>query len=135
MYAVDLIGEPGMSAPTRPPWDGPAFAEWLADTDGLGLEHAMLLGISQGGWTALKFAVTYPERVDRACSHPVAVADRPSFLLWAVGLSFWASAGIDSLTRYVMGMHLPPEVEAYMALIIASSGRESARYRRSRMRS
>lgn len=123
VYAVDLIGEPGMSAPTRPPWDGPAFAEWLADVlDSLDLERVVLLGISQGGWTALKFAVTYPERVDRLVllAPGGVVSDRPSFLLRAVGLSLLGKRGTDSLTRYVMGdADLPPEVEAYMALIMS----------------
>lgn len=64
--AVDLVGEAGKSAPNRPPWDGPAYAEWLADVlNGLELPRPHLLGISQGGWTALKFAVTHPARVER----------------------------------------------------------------------
>jgi pimeloyl-ACP methyl ester carboxylesterase len=36
VYAVDLPGEAGKSAPNRPAWDRPAFAEWLEDVfDGL----------------------------------------------------------------------------------------------------
>src|SRR5262247_945497 len=31
VYAVDLLGEPGKSAPARPSWDSPAYAEWLGD--------------------------------------------------------------------------------------------------------
>jgi pimeloyl-ACP methyl ester carboxylesterase len=29
VYAVDVIGEPGLSAPSRPPLASPAYAEWL----------------------------------------------------------------------------------------------------------
>src|SRR5689334_1051471 len=29
VYAVDLIGEAGKSAPNRPSWDSPVYAEWL----------------------------------------------------------------------------------------------------------
>jgi len=66
VYAVDLLGEPGKSAPSRPAWDGPAYAEWLDDVlAALEVEKAALLGISQGGWTALKFAAYQPERVEQ----------------------------------------------------------------------
>lgn len=122
VLAVDLIGEPGKSAPSRPPWDGPAFAEWLADAlDGLGLERAILLGLSQGGWTALKFAVTRPERVERlVLLAPGGIRpDRSSFLLKAVGLSLLGRRGRDRLQRSVIGdAPMPREVEAYMTLIM-----------------
>lgn len=122
VYAVDLIGEPGKSAPARPPWDGPAFAEWLADVlDGLGLGRASLLGISQGGWTALKFATTYPERVERLVllAPGGVVADRPSFLLRAVSSSLLGKRGADSLKRLVLGdTALPADLDEYITLIM-----------------
>ncbi len=66
VYAVDLLGEPGKSAPSGPSWEGPAWAEWLEDIlTGLRVERARFVGLSQGGWTALKFAVRQPERVER----------------------------------------------------------------------
>jgi len=65
VYAVDLLGEPGKSAPVRPAWGGPAYAEWMADLlDALKVQKARLLGLSQGSWTALKFAVYQPRRVE-----------------------------------------------------------------------
>lgn len=64
VYAIDLPGEAGKSTPARPPYDGPAFADWLRDTlDGLGIERASMVGLSLGGWVALRFAAAYPERV------------------------------------------------------------------------
>ena len=66
VYAVDIIGEAGKSAANRPPLPGPAYAEWLADIyGGLKIDRATIIGISQGGWTALKFATVKPGRVDR----------------------------------------------------------------------
>src|SRR5512139_1055710 len=66
VFAVDLPGEAGKSSPERPDWRGPAFTEWLEDVlDGLELASARVMGISQGGWTALKFAVAHPQRVER----------------------------------------------------------------------
>lgn len=122
VYAVDLIGEPTKSAPTRPPWDGPAFAEWLSDTlDGLGLERARLLGISQGGWTALKLAVAQPGRVEKLVLLAPAgvVADRTSFLLKAVGYSLLGARGMEPLKRLALGdVALPKEVDDYLTLIM-----------------
>ncbi len=65
-YAVDLVGEPGLSAPSRPELDSPAPAEWLDDVlDGLGLDHAAFVAMSLGGWHALDYAIRRPGRVDR----------------------------------------------------------------------
>lgn len=64
VYAVDLIGDAGKSAPTRPPYTGSAFADWLdAVRRGLGLDTVALVGLSLGGWVALKYAITYPAHV------------------------------------------------------------------------
>lgn len=124
VYAVDLIGEPGKSAETRPSWDGPAFAEWLADVlDGLGLQAASVLGISQGGWVALHFATMWPRRLSRLVliAPGGVVDDRPSFLLKAVGYSILGRRGRDRLQRSIMGdATMPQEVADYMALIMDS---------------
>jgi pimeloyl-ACP methyl ester carboxylesterase len=66
VYAVDLIGEPGLSAPSRPPLDSDAHARWLEEVlDGLGLTGAAVVGMSLGGWLALDLATRRPERVRR----------------------------------------------------------------------
>ena len=111
VYAVDLPGEPGRSAPNRPPWDGPAFADWLADVlNGLGVERATLVGISQGAWIALKFAVTQPERVDRLVllTPGGIVPDRTSFLFRAIGLSLLGTWGLKRLTADLFGDQAVP---------------------------
>ncbi|GAA3020334.1 alpha/beta fold hydrolase [Streptosporangium longisporum] len=65
-YAVDLVGEPGLSAPSRPALDSDAVSLWLDDVlDGLGITGAAFVGASLGGWTALDYAIRRPERVTR----------------------------------------------------------------------
>jgi len=61
VYAVDLIGEPGLSAPSGPRLNSEAHAFWLDDVlQGLSLRRASLLGASLGGWLAPDYATRRP---------------------------------------------------------------------------
>ncbi|MFJ9852279.1 alpha/beta fold hydrolase [Streptomyces sp. NPDC101150] len=65
-YAVDVIGEPGFSAPARPPLASDASAQWLDDVlEGLGISRTAIVATSLGGWLALDYARRRPERVTR----------------------------------------------------------------------
>lgn len=72
VYAVDIVGEPGHSAPSRPPLGSGDYAGWLDDVfDGLGLARAALVGASLGGWLAIDYATRRPRRVERlVCTCP-----------------------------------------------------------------
>lgn len=64
VYAVDVIGEPGFSAPARPPLDTDDHALWLDDVlDGLDLGAVSMVGMSLGGWLVLDYASRRPSRV------------------------------------------------------------------------
>jgi pimeloyl-ACP methyl ester carboxylesterase len=64
-YAVDGIGESGKSASNRPSYRGQAYGEWLVDIfDALKVERPNVVGISRGGWLALKIAIFAPARVN-----------------------------------------------------------------------
>jgi pimeloyl-ACP methyl ester carboxylesterase len=66
VYAIDMIGEAGLSAPSRPPLDSGAYAQWLDDVlDSLSLDRVSIVGISFGGWLALDYAIRRPDRVAR----------------------------------------------------------------------
>jgi pimeloyl-ACP methyl ester carboxylesterase len=123
VYAVDLLGEPGKSAPVRPDWNGPAYAEWLGDVlDALKVERATLIGLSQGGWAALKFATSRPERVDKlVLLTPGGITrDRISFALRAIPLSFLGRWGVERINRMVFGPRpIPAGVNEATALIMA----------------
>lgn len=121
IYAIDLPGEPGKSAPNRPAWDSPAYGDWLAEAlSALGLTQVTLLGISQGGWTALQLATSRPGLVARLvllCPGGV-VPDRLSFVLRAIPLSMLGQWGARRLVRLLYGDHpVPDGVEEIMLVV------------------
>jgi pimeloyl-ACP methyl ester carboxylesterase len=66
VMALDVIGQTGRSAPSRPPHTGPAYAHWLTDVfDALSLDRAALVGLSYGGRLALQFGAYAPERITK----------------------------------------------------------------------
>lgn len=121
VYAVDIPGEPGKSEPVRWPLDGNAPSEWLAQVfSGLGLARASLLGISLGGFMALKFATACPDRVDRlVLLCPAGVGkQKVSFLFKAVFFSFLGDWGYRRIFQLINGqITMHKDAMAYMRLI------------------
>lgn len=122
VFAVDLPGEPGKSAQNRPPWTGPAYAEWLEDLlGGLGIGKVSLVGLSLGGWAAMKFAAMHPERVSKlVVLAPGGVAPiRLSFLLRAIPLSMLGRRGVEAANRLVLGRQpIHPDAIEFMNLVL-----------------
>jgi pimeloyl-ACP methyl ester carboxylesterase len=122
VHAVDMIGEPGLSAPSRPPLGSTAYALWLDDVlDHLGLDRVAVTGASLGGWLALDYATRRPDRVERLvllCPGGVG-RQKVGFLVkallykpfgqWGVRRSIKAVAGVDPTTM--------PEVAEYLTLM------------------
>lgn len=114
VYAVDLPGEPGKSSTNRLAWATPAYAEWLEDLlAALQIDQVTLVGISQGGWTALRFATLHPDRVANLVLMTPGgiVPDKLSFILWAVLYLNLGKFGINKLIQMLYAdPNLPPEV-------------------------
>lgn len=112
VLAVDIPGEPGKSDPNRPNWNSPAYAEWMEDIlNYLHLEQASFVGLSQGGWTALKFATIFPQRVRKmALLAPAGVIPtKSSFIFKAMLYSLFGKKGMRAINRLVMGNDEVPE--------------------------
>lgn len=123
VFAVDIIGEPGRSAPLRPPPGTEAYAEWLGEVmDGLGISSAAVLGLSLGGWLALDFAIRRPHRVNKlVLISPGGVARNRNILIWALPLLLLGSWGRRKMLERIGG-----EAMTSPAFTESSIGRLSA---------
>lgn len=122
VYAVDLPGEPGKSEPIRSSLQGPAYAEWMKDLyTGLELPaKASIVGISLGGWMALRFATICPERVEKLvllCPSGVAPPKISLLFRW-IPLLLLGARGTDLMIRSLnRSTAMPEEALAYIRLI------------------
>jgi pimeloyl-ACP methyl ester carboxylesterase len=109
VYAIDIIGDAGLSAPSRPSFASDAHALWLGDVlDGLAVRSASLIGTSMGGWIALDFAIRQPERVDSlVLICPGGVADK-NILPWALPLLLLGPWGARKVRERIIGK-FPPQ--------------------------
>ena len=124
VYAVDLVGEPGLSAPSRPDLSTEAGALWLDDVfEGLGLERAAVVGMSLGGWTALDYAIRRPDRVTRlALMCPGGVGPQRRWrILGAALLSLFGRRGKHLSARLITGLNRP-EDQAVLEAVVENFG-------------
>ena len=105
LFAVDMIGEPGLSAPVRPALAGDAHALWLDDVfAGLGLSQAALVGMSLGGWLALDYASRRPGFAQAlALICPAGIGRQKNFLLKALPLLLLGRWGKRKARELVLG--------------------------------
>jgi pimeloyl-ACP methyl ester carboxylesterase len=116
-YMVDLISEPGLSAPSRPPRGGDAHALWLDDVlDELGVDAAALVGVSLGGWLATDYAIRRSDRVQRLSLRAPGGIGRQRFaVLAALALMPFGDRGTRLALQVALGPgKVPDPVIDYM---------------------
>lgn len=81
VYAIDVVGQSVMTPHRRPSVATDDYGRWLVEVlDGLGLERAAIVGVSWGGFVAIRLAVVAPTRITRlALLVPAGVVQGP---LW-----------------------------------------------------
>lgn len=121
VYAVDILGEPGHSAPVRPAWKSSGYVEWLEDLlAALAVERAIIVGCSLGAYVALQFATARPELVEKlVLLAPGGITPvKTSALLRIVAVSLFGRRGAESVNRMVYrDVIVPDEVRAFGSLI------------------
>jgi pimeloyl-ACP methyl ester carboxylesterase len=85
-HCFDIPGDPGGSEDSRFSWNSPYFSKWLLEcAEYLGIEKAVIGGLSLGGWATLRFVIDHPERV------------RKGFLLAPAGIVPLKKGGIAKM--------------------------------------
>ncbi|KUL97476.1 carboxylesterase [Bosea sp. WAO] len=105
LFAVDMIGEPGLSAQVRPALASDAHALWLDDVfAALGLSQAALVGMSLGGWLALDYASRRPGFAQAlALICPAGIGRQKNFLPKALPLLLLGRWGKRKARELVLG--------------------------------
>lgn len=119
-YAVDVVGEPGLSAPSRPRLGSEAPALWLDDVlDGLGVDGAAVVGASLGGWLAVDYAIRRPSRVRRlVLLCPGGLGRRKmGWMLPAVLLRLLGRRGLRRSARSIAGLD-SAEAEQFLDVMV-----------------
>lgn len=105
VFAIDMIGEPGLSARVRPDLAGETHALWLDDVfEGLGIKTAGIVGTSLGGWLALDYASRRPAAVRAlALFCPAGIGRQKNFLFKAGPLLLLGSWGKHRFREMIFG--------------------------------
>ncbi|WP_333577491.1 alpha/beta fold hydrolase [Sphingobacterium sp. Lzh-3] len=121
VIAIDILGEAGKSAENRPSYKTTDFADWLKEIfDKLNLSKATIIGLSQGGWLALRFAISYPILVDRLILLTPAgiIPTKKTFIIKALFYSLLGKKGRILINRLVLGSQsVDSKIVAFMDLI------------------
>ena len=121
VYCLDIPGEPGLSSQERLSLRSESPALWLRGAlDALGLEKAAFLGMSLGGWYALNFAITYPERAGALSliSTGGIGPERPGFIFKAMFFLLLGKRGQRMLNKAIYHkVEMPEEILEYQALV------------------
>ncbi len=106
VLAIDIIGDAGFSAPSRPWMRSEAYARWMDQIlDALQIRSASLVGASLGGWISLDYAIRRPVRVRRLMLlAPGGIGRiRPAFMLKVAPLLYLGAWGHRRAMAFDMG--------------------------------
>ena len=122
VFAADIPGEAGNSSEYRLSLDEQDYADWMASVlDALNLPRASIAGNSLGGWMALKFATTYPDRVKKLMLFASGgLADSSSKYLTQAQEAKETGDELQFSEDIAQGAQIPKEILDFLNLILAS---------------
>ncbi|TGB14558.1 alpha/beta hydrolase [Streptomyces sp. MZ04] len=112
-------------------------ADLVAFMDGLGIEHAVLVGASSGGVQARIVAGRYPDRVAglMLLGVPVALADKQAAAdLWEVVRQLEDPVDRDLVERFELGMTAEPVARGFLETVVEENLKAPARVWREALR-
>jgi pimeloyl-ACP methyl ester carboxylesterase len=123
VFAIDMIGEAGLSAPSRPSLASDTHAIWLDDVlRELKLNRVSIVGVSLGGWLALDYATRRPDRVEKlAVLCPGGVGrQKIGIVFLTILLPLCGAWGKRKLMEKILGRppaDPPPAVKAFIGFV------------------
>ncbi|TXD39791.1 alpha/beta hydrolase [Lujinxingia vulgaris] len=87
VYAIDILGQSAMSADVRLAVGDDTYGRWLDEVFALlGLDEALVVGVSWGGFVAIRLAALAPERIAKlALLVPAGMVKSPISSSWKMG--------------------------------------------------
>ena len=118
VFAIDIIGEPGMSAPSRPSLVSEAYTLWLEDLmQAFALQTVSIVGVSLGAWIALDFAIRRSDRVaGLILLAPPGIGRNKNILLWTLPLLMLGPWGARKVKEKILGgppVKLSPAAQSF----------------------
>ncbi|MBB6482069.1 alpha/beta fold hydrolase [Spirochaeta isovalerica] len=120
VHCIDIPGEPGKSESVRFDSTREAFSLWIDDiVKGLKLKKPLIGGLSLGGWAAIAYAISHPDKVSGviALAPTGIVKPKTGFLIRTIFYSMRGEKGIRKLLSIMFdGEPVPEEVVEFQLL-------------------
>jgi pimeloyl-ACP methyl ester carboxylesterase len=121
VYAIDIPGEAGRSDERQLPFTTSDLDNWLYDVfNELSISKAVVIGASLGAWLAAKFAIRYPEKIDKLvllCPAGIGTQNK-NFIFTAILHMFLGEKGVRKLFKKINGnVDMPEIILKYQILI------------------
>jgi len=124
VYALDIPGEAGRSDERQLPFNTTDLDDWLYDVySGLSISKAVVMGASLGGWLAAKFAIRYPDKIDKLvllCPAGIGTQNR-KIIFTALFYMLLGEKGIRKLFKIINGNVDMPEIIIKFQMLIGKN--------------
>lgn len=121
VYALDIPGEAGRSDERQLPFTTSDLDDWLYDVyNELSITKAVVIGASLGAWLAAKFAIRYPEKIDKLvllCPAGIGTQNK-NIIFAALFYMIFGEKGIRKLFKIINGNVDMPEIMLKFQILI-----------------
>lgn len=124
VYALDIPGEAGRSDERQLPFTTSDLDDWLYDVfNELSITKAVVIGASLGAWLAAKFAIRYPEKIDKLvllCPAGIGTQNK-NIIFAALFYMLFGENGIRKLFKKINGNVDMPEIMLKFQILIGKN--------------
>ncbi|MCX7747742.1 MAG: alpha/beta hydrolase [Clostridia bacterium] len=124
VYALDIPGEAGRSDERQLPFTTSDLDDWLYDIfNELSISKAVVIGASLGAWLAAKFAIRYPDKIDKLvllCPAGIGTQNK-TFIFTALFHMLLGEKGIRRLFKIINGNVDMPEIILKFQILIGKN--------------